>query len=272
MSTPAQTPIVQSSSATSLLTWKDPVATGKVFGAIIGALLLVKINVANHFFHLAYIGLLAAAAAEYAGKLVTGQGFVTKYVGTPKSHSKVFKESVLPALADASECAEKRLHKIIFAQDIEATLKAAGAAYILFKLTSWFSVYSLIFTSVLLTFSVPLVYQSNKKEIDAAVAQYSKIAKEKSAEYTKIAHDKAAPHIDAFIKKSGPVGNFIQSKFSTRTAGSTVGAKPAQEPATGYSSGSSQFPDVPSAAPSSISEVVDETFVDKTQLPEESHL
>lgn len=254
------------SSACQLLTWQNPVATGKVFGSIIAALLLVKINVVNHLFHLAYIGLLVAAAAEYSGKLATGQGFVTKYAGAPRSHSKVIKDSVLPSLASLAEALEAKLHKVIYAQDIEATLKAAGVSYILFKLTSWFSVYALVFASVVVLFTGPYVYQKNKKEIDAAVAQYTKIAKDKSSEYINCAQTKAAPHIDAFIKKSGPVGSFIQSKFPTRTAGSTVGTAPVEEPTTGFTSGSSQFPKVPASTPS-VSEVVDEA---EEKVPEPS--
>lgn len=254
------------SAVCQLLTWQNPTATAKVFGAIIAALLLVKINVVNHLFHLAYIGLLVAAAAEYSGKLATGQGFVTKYVGAPKSQSKVFRDSVLPSLATFAEALEAKLHKVVYAQDVESTLKAAGVSYILFKLTSWFSVYSLIFASVILAFTGPFVYQKNQKEIDAAVAQYTKIAKDKSSEYINCAQTKAAPHIEALIKKSGPVGSFIQSKFPTRTAGSTVGATPAEEPTTGFTSGASQFPKVPASTPS-VSEVVEEAA---EKIPEPS--
>lgn len=235
-----------------------------MFGAIVAALLLVKINVVNHLFHLAYLGLLAAAAAEYAGKLATGQGFVTKYAGVPKSHSKVFRESVLPALASFAECLESRLHTVLYAQNIEATLKAAGVSYILFKLTSWFSVYTLLFTAVIAAFTGPFIYQKNQKAIDAAVAQYTKIVKDKSAEYVKCAQTKAAPHVETLIKKSGPVGSFLQSKFPTRTAGSTVGTTPLEEPTTAFTSGSSQFPKVPASTPS-VSEVVDESV--KTPEP-----
>lgn len=236
-------------SGCELLTWKNPAATGKVFGAIVAALLLVKVNFVNYLFYAAYLGLLVSAAAEYSGKLVVGQGFVTKYRGTPKTYAKCFNDNILPAVADAVSCLESKLQKIVFAQDIELTLKAAGLSYILYKLTSWFSVYSLVFSAVILAFSVPPVYQANKKEIDAAVAQYSKLAKEKTAEFSACAQKKLAPQLEALAQKTGPVGSFIKSKFPTRTAGSTVGAAPAKpvaEPSTGVTSGSSQFPEVPS--------------------------
>lgn len=243
-----------------LLTWKDPVATGKVFGALVAALVLVKINFVSFALHVLYLALLASAAAEYAGKLVTGQGFITKYLGTtPESRAQTFRKSVLPAIGDAMGAAESHIYKVVFAQDIEATLKAAGAAYIAYKLTSWFSVYALACVSVLLAFSVPPVYMANKKEIDAAVAHYTKIARAKTAEFLELAHKKAAPHLEAIAQKTGPLGSFIQSKFPTRTAGSTVNSKHAAsvpEPTSGVSSGS-QFPLVPKDTPVGATEVDD---------------
>lgn len=253
-----------------VLGWHDPVATGKLFFSIIAGLILVKVNVVSIGFHALYIALLLSAAAEYIGKLVTGQGFVTKYLGTkPKSQAQTFRKTVLPAIGDFAGAAETEIYKVVFAQDIESTLKAAGVSYILYKLTSWFSVYTLVFATVLLAFSFPPFYQRNKKEIDAAVAQYTKLAKDKASEAYAVAHKKAAPHLETLSKKSGPVGSFLQSKFPTRTAGSTVNSKPTApvaEKTTGVSTGASQFPLVPQSAPSGVSEVeeIKTTVADST--------
>lgn len=52
-------PLADKECQCNLLTWKDPVKTGKVFGAIIATLLVFKtVNLFNVFFHFAYIGLL----------------------------------------------------------------------------------------------------------------------------------------------------------------------------------------------------------------------
>ena len=85
-----------------------------------------------------------AAAAEYAGKLVTGQGFVTKYKPAAKSYAKQFNSEVLPQVARCSEKFEEQIQKVIYAHDIEVTLKAAGLSYVLYKITSWFSLYTLV--------------------------------------------------------------------------------------------------------------------------------
>ena len=213
-----------SCSTTDFLTWKNPIKTGKVFGSLVFGLIVLKtVNLFNIFFHLAYIGLLISAAAEYSGKLITGKGFLANFKPTGKLYAKRFNDEVLPELANFNVHLEESFNKIVYSHDIETTLKAAGISYILYKLTSWFSLYTLIFIFVVLIFTVPVIYKTYKKEIDAAVADITKTIKTKSAEFTEKAHKAAGPHIDTLIKKTGPIGSFIQSKLPVRTAGSTVG-------------------------------------------------
>lgn len=199
-----------------------------------------------------------SAAGEYAGKLVTGQGFVTKYKPSSKTYAKTVKESVLPSIGRGVEKLEEELQKIVYSHDIETTLKAAGLSYILYKVTSWFSFFTLLTTSVALLFTVPVIYVKNKKEIDAAVGQLSQVVKDKTSELSTVAKDKAAPHIQTLVEKSGPVGNFLKSKFPTRTAGSTVSDKgadfaaPPSEATTDSIKVDSTFEDLVDEAKSSV--------------------
>ncbi|RCK59421.1 Reticulon-like protein 1 [Candida viswanathii] len=274
--TSAETCPYQASSTCDLLTWRNPIKTGKVFGAIVLGLIIFKtVNLFNIFFHLAYIGLLISAAAEYSGKLITGKGFLSNFKYPSHFSAKKFNDQVLPELARINVHLEESLNKIVYAHDIESTLKAAGISYVLYKLTSWFSLYVLIFVSVILAFSVPFVYTTYKKEIDAAVSDVTKTIKARTAEYTEKAHKAAGPHLDNLVEKTGPVGAFIKSKIPVRTAGSTVGdsratsygtdadkniTAPSSEPAaTAHTTGASQFPDVPTSNlhSSSVHEVAD---------------
>lgn len=175
----------------------------------------------------------------------------------------------MPHVAQFNEKFEQEIQKILYSHDIEATLKGAGISYILYKITSLFSLYTLITIAVVLAFTVPAVYVRNKKEIDAAVAEYTKLAKEKTSEYTKLAQEKAAPQIEALAKKTGPVGNLIKNYLPTRTAGTTVGNDRAASydgQTTASTTGASKFPDVPSSKLSSgAQEFVDEK---KSTIPE----
>lgn len=218
-----------------LITWQDPAKTGKVFGSIVLTLLAFKVgNPINWFFHIAYIGLIIAAIAEYAGKLINGQGFVSKY--KPPAHKNIaprLKNEVFPALADAIGKGEDKFLRVVYAQDFECTLRAAAMLYLWYKLTSWFSLFTLIFIAVVGVFTVPAFYVRNKKEIDAVVSQYYRLIKNKTAEATSDIRKQVQPHLDNLAKKSGPLGNFVQLKFPTRTAGSTVGNNTASSYGTG---------------------------------------
>lgn len=216
---------------------------------IVSALVAVKINVATYFFNFVYLALLAAAAAEYSGQLLSGQGFVTKYLGDPQCYSKYVKDTLLPAIGNTFDCFEKKTIDIVYVKDLEKTLKAAGVAYILHKITAYFSVYALVWVGVIFMFSVPPFYQAHQGEIDATFARFKTCAAAQAKQLATCAKCKLGPWLDQVIEKTGPVGNFIQSKFPTRTAGSTVcGAradKTAAEPSSGISSGASKFPDTP---------------------------
>lgn len=224
---------------------------------------------------LIHTNMIVSAAAEYAGRLVTGTGFVTKYKPQTHLYATRFNNEVLPRLASFNEKLEEEVKKILFAHDIETTLKGAALSYILYKVTSYFSLYALVTTVVVLTFTLPAVYVKNKKEIDAAVAQYSKVAREKATEFTNTALKQAQPYVDSLVEKSGPLGTFVKKHLPTRTAGSTVGnekealgaSKTADAPSTASTSGASKFPEVPT---SSLDKSTIEDFVDEasSKIPE----
>ncbi|EGW35567.1 uncharacterized protein SPAPADRAFT_58796 [Spathaspora passalidarum NRRL Y-27907] len=256
-----------------LLTWKNPIKTGKVLASIVVALVVFKtVNLINLFFHLSYIGLLVSAAVEYVSKVVTGKGLITAYKpSATQSCAKKFNEQVLPHLSTVTVNLEERFRKIVYAQDIESTLKAAGVSYIAFKLTSWIPLFNLVVAAVILLFTAPFIYTTYKKEIDAAIADLTKIIKEKSTEVCNEIHKTVGPHLETLIKKSGPLGDFVKSKLHTRTAGSTVkdtndsvfgtpSSSVSEAEPIGVSTGASKFPDVPATKlnQSTVDEIIEQ--------------
>ncbi|KAI3406644.2 hypothetical protein KGF56_000490 [Candida oxycetoniae] len=228
-----------------LLTWKDPIYTGKVFGSLILGLVIFKtVNLVNIFFHVAYIGLLFSAVAEYSGKLITGRGFVTNYSKrfANSSCAEKFNKEVLPSIAGFTVCFEKTIKKIVYAQDIESTLKAAAVSYILYKVTSYVTLFKLLITVIFSAFTIPFAYNNKQKEIDAFVSARTQCAKSQFQKLLAKIKKEAGPHIDNLIKKSGPVGAFVQSKIPVRTAGSTVGDSKATSYGTAADSHSTSSP------------------------------
>ncbi|ODQ82422.1 hypothetical protein BABINDRAFT_169747 [Babjeviella inositovora NRRL Y-12698] len=214
----------------ALLTWKNPAKTGPIFAALIAGLLATKyLNLVNIFFFVASYGLAASAAAEYAGKKVTGQGFVTKYVPqsvVKTSIARQFNDQYLPHIAVQLEKFETEAKKIVLGTNFECTIKTAVASYLLYKITSWFSLFTLALTAVVGAFTLPVIYESNKTEIDALVAKYYKVAHKQACDLAKTAQKSVKPHLKTVSEKLSPVTQFVQSKLPNhRTAGSTVADK-----------------------------------------------
>ncbi|KAG7711926.1 hypothetical protein KL930_004005 [Ogataea haglerorum] len=241
-----------SKSGYDLLTWKDPSVSGKVFGSLVGSLLLL-----NQVTRPIILTHLVSALGEYAGKLATGQGFVTRFRPAYKNVIGQYAEEYASHAANLIKTAELKLQELLYAKDIESTLKVAGVAYILYKLSSWFTLWTLLFTATLTAFSVPPLYLKNQKQIDDAIVTYTKVVKDKVAELLQLIKEKTGPALENAEKKLGPVGSFIRSKVPVRTAGSTVGETPA---ANSTASTAESAPSIPSAAPSAPTETGDDAI------------
>lgn len=259
-----------------LLTWKEPVKTGKVFGGLVAALIFLKsVNVLSLFFRLASLVLAVSATAEYGGKLILGQGLVTKF--RPAKLSTSFSSRATGCLETFTKelpALESEGQELLYSVNIENTLKSAGLFYILYKITSWVSLYSLVFTSVVLAFTLPFVYEKYQDEINAGLKQATDIANEKYQETSKIVSEKAAPYLKQADEKLGPVSDFIKSKYQVRTASTTVAE---DEKATAFTSSSeasatkstlesktSAFPDAPTTEPlkAAVEEIKESVNVD----------
>lgn len=187
--------------------------------------------------------------------MVTGQGIVSKYKPKESTWAKKFNHDILPRFAQHLEEFEVELQKIYYAHDIETTLKGAGICYIIYKITSWFSLYTITFVVFILVFTLPTIYLHNKKPIDDAVSKTTLVAKEKASEYSKIAGNKLEPQLKKLAEKSGPAKPYIDSvvnKFSEANKGTAKKDKStgdfvdsAKEAATsGSSTGTSKYPNV----------------------------
>ncbi|CCG24045.1 Rtn1 protein [Candida orthopsilosis Co 90-125] len=201
---------------TELLTWKNPVYTGKVLGLTLGGLILFRtIDLVRIFFKISYITLLFSAGAEYIGKVFTGQGFVSNfYKNYSTSFAKPINKHLLPLIGELNVAIEHHLNYIVYARNVETTLKFAGISYIFYQLTSVVSLFTLTIVSVILLFAIPPAYLANKKQVDAFVGKYTACFKQQVGKGVDQIHD---------ALKQTPVGPYLQKFAPRRTAGSTVG-------------------------------------------------
>ncbi|ODV85913.1 hypothetical protein CANARDRAFT_27986 [[Candida] arabinofermentans NRRL YB-2248] len=211
-------------SSCALLTWEDPAKSGKVFGGIIGSLLLFKyVNLVKVISWLGFWGLAISLITEYGSKKFTGQGLVTKlkpkYVTVVAQTTDKYATHVATILGKY----EIAVQDLIYSVDFENTLKATATFFAIFQLSKLFSLWTALFISTLIAFTVPFAYLKNKTQVDKAVETYGKLAKDKALELIEIAKEKSGPALKSVETKLGPVSSFIKSKIPVRTAGSTVG-------------------------------------------------
>ncbi|KAI5957691.1 hypothetical protein KGF57_002957 [Candida theae] len=201
---------------TELLTWKNPVYTGKVLGfTLFGLILFKSIDLVRIFFKVSYITLLFSAGAEYIGKVFTGQGFVSNfYKNYSTSFAKPINKHLLPLIGELNVAVEHHLNYILYSRNVETTLKFAGISYIFYQLTSVVSLFALTLVSVILLFTIPPAYLANKKQVDAFVGEYTACFKQQVG--------KGVDQLHGALKQT-PIGPYLQKFAPKRTAGSTVG-------------------------------------------------
>lgn len=208
----------------SLLTWRDPIKTSKVFAGLLVSLILVKyVNLLSLFFRLVSYALLASGVAEFSGNLVTGRGFISRI--KPKTLSTKASTKVMSCLKFIEQkfpIFEEELQKLLYAEDIEKTFKVCALTYILFKISSYFNLYRLLFGSTVLAFSIPYVYDRYHNEISERVHELLRIATVKFKDQLQVIQEKSVPYFEKAQDKLGPLSKFVHSKYQTRTASSTV--------------------------------------------------
>ncbi|CCC68351.1 hypothetical protein NCAS_0B02670 [Naumovozyma castellii] len=206
-----------------ILLWKNPIETGKIFGgALVALLILKKVNLITFFLRVFYTIFLTTGSIEFLSKLFLGQGLITKYgikdcpntVGYLKPHIDCFLKQ-LPVK-------QAKMRKLVFAYSPKKTFHAAFTFYLLHKLFSWFSVWTLLFVGVIAAFTSPLTYCTYQKEIDAVVEHLCQCAKAKSNEVCKLACEKSKPLCDKLEKKCGPLCKFIKAKLPASTGATTT--------------------------------------------------
>lgn len=132
---------------------------------------------------------------------------------------------MLKTVQEKLPCFEEQVQKLFYSFNVENTLKFAGITYVLYKITSILSVFTILVSATVLAFTFPKFYRTYEKEIDEAVAKLKAVLKQKSSEYSKIAQEKAAPVLKQVDEKLGPVSKFVKEQYKVRTAGSTVAAE-----------------------------------------------
>lgn len=228
-----------------LILWKNPTETGKIFfGSIISLLILKKVNLLTFFTKLIYTILLTTGSIEFVSKIFLGQGLVTKYGIKECPNTVAIVKPIFDAFLKQLPVKQAKFRMLVFAQVPKNTFKAAFVFYLLNKLFSWFSVWTIIFGIDIAIFTLPIFYKTYQKEIDAYVVKTYNCVKSKSEEQCKVVFKKLEPT----LKKCKPLEKYL-NKFTATQANVTPESTTANLAGdVGISTGS-ELPNVPKTEP-----------------------
>ena len=231
-----------------ILLWKNPVETGKYFfGSIIALLILKKVNLITFLLRVLYTVFLTTGTLEFLTKIILGQGIVTKYGIKECPNTVGLIKPYVDEILKQLPVQQAKMRMLVFAYVPKNTFKAAGIAYCLHKFFSWFSVWTILFVADLLAFTLPIVYHTYQKEIDAQLECACKTIKKESNKYSQLACDKIKPHLE----KLG-LSKYLQT--SSAAPNSTSAKLAANVPivdSTSATTTSADLPSVPSNGPDS---------------------
>lgn len=208
--------------------------TGKVFGGLLVGLLVLKtVNLATFFLKVLYTVVFITGSVEFVSKILLGQGLITSYCPKECPNTVGLLKPHIECMMQQWPAQQAKLRKLVFAYQPKNNFRAAAVLYVLHKVFSWFSLWTVAFVGVIGAFTVPLVYSIFQTEIDTAVDNGIKVARTKTEEFSTIASEKTKPYLDTLDKKMGPVSKFVKGQYhqaNTVTPQSTTSQMAAQVP------------------------------------------
>ncbi|CCH57944.1 hypothetical protein TBLA_0A01450 [Henningerozyma blattae CBS 6284] len=212
---PISKPHTSDSPVCDLLLWKNPINSGKILGgALVSLLVLKKVNIITFFLRLFYTVFFISGSVEFLTKLFLGQGLVTKYGIKECPNTVGFLKPRIDALLKQLPVKQAKMRGLVFAHSPKNTFKAAGVVWVLHKLFSVLSIWTVLFISVIAAFTLPLIYHIYQVEIDTAVNKGYLHAKKQGKIAGSMAYKKASP----VLQKVGSRFNKKPTSTSTPVA------------------------------------------------------
>lgn len=204
-------PVSQSRSRIkAILLWRDPKLSALVFGVCILFFYLTLVRA------LSVLSVIGALSALYfiIGSIVVQvnaytKGRLDKYVmrparGTPLLRRDVLYRGVDTIVEEANDVGDE-IRDVLYCEKasvIAVSLVLSAALYFLGKHCS---VLVVLLVATLALFTLPLLYEKNKKQVDDAVAKATDIASKKMEMGRKVVEEKAIKARDVVAAKSAPL-------------------------------------------------------------------
>ncbi|CCE62350.1 hypothetical protein TPHA_0C01950 [Tetrapisispora phaffii CBS 4417] len=253
-----------------VLTWKNPIETGKLFGASLLAILFIKnVNILTFLSKTLYLVFFTTGSIEFITNLLlgNGNGLVTKYGIQNCPNTVGFIRPYVDEFLKQLPIKQAAMRKLVFAASPKNTLKAGALFWFLHKVFSLISFTNLLIIVDLIAFTLPIVYKSYQTEIDQVVKQIIEILQKNLEVAKKQACEKAKPTLQSLDKKLGPVSKLIKSKLNIDDKKNESESTAASSSAPAAATSGSEFPSVPASQP--ISEAINAAAEDASKKAEE---
>lgn len=239
-----------------LLSWKNPRATAVSYATIVLFIFSARyLDVLRHIFRALYVVLGITASAEIAGKALFGAGFASQM--RPRRYYVIPRESLEMLLEDVEQLINFfviELQRIVFAENLYATLAVFSTAFVSYWLIRWLPLWGLSLIATTVAYLGPLVYIKNRELIDSNVKNMGDVinkqavqVKELATQHTNQASEKVKTYAGEYSHKAQKMMG--SAKQRTEAAVHRTEAAVSKHAPTNYSSG--DFPNAPKQAPAS---------------------
>ncbi|ANB12195.1 Rtn1p [Sugiyamaella lignohabitans] len=220
-----------------VLTWENPVRSGTVLAEILGVLIVLRYaNLVRLALRFTYIAIGVTGAAEFATRHLYGSstGFVSSY--RPSRFIHLNQASIEKYASCATKAVVHSVNdakRLLDAEDLSLSLGSFITVFVLYVLTGFLSISTLLIISAVALFAVPPIYLQFQTEIDDLLAHFHKQAHE----HYKNAHGQvmnaAGPHLDVAKKHFNNVASAVGINRGGFPVGSTgskqdIPTKPAE--------------------------------------------
>jgi len=241
-----------------LFTWKFPRASGVVFaGSVFVILASHYINVLRYVLKGLYLSFAAVSVAEFAGKTITGTGFVSqmrpqKYFAVPRESV----ESIFAGLHQFLNFLVLEFQRILFVENFATTVTAFVLSFFTYVLIKYLPLWSLALTSTVLAFTVPLAYLKNQEVVDQQLARLSEII---NAQLNQ-AKEVGGKYANEYTAQAKQVAGNLTGKVQGLAGGKKEPVKKPYRDEVEPTVNESDFPSVPAAPVTVPADVIEPEF------------
>jgi hypothetical protein len=192
--------------------WEHPRFTGLLFAGSLALILLGHfIDILRYAFKGLYITFAVVALVEWAGRSVTGTGFMTqlrpkKYYTIPREHLEV----LFAEAHDFLNFVVLEFQRVLFVENLPYTAASFFLSLISYFLIKLLPLWSLILIADICLFTLPLLYLQNQELIDA----HLKRATDAVNKQVQQAKGIAAKHTGEYTNKAKAYASDLTGKVS----------------------------------------------------------